>query len=328
MAINATPEYEKAEQRYRAATSPAEELAALEEMLRLVPKHKSSEKLQAQLKSKIAALRKGGGERSAASHADPYHVPPGGAGQVAVIGMPNTGKSALVEAVTEAKVKVADFPFATAVPAPGMWLWEDAQIQLVDTPPMTAEHVEGGLVNLIRNAEVVLLVADAASPESLDQVDVPLGLLADRQISLHDCPAAQVGDTDSPWPKPGLIALTHADQVADEEINTFAEMIESSLTICPVDCLTRAGFDDLARHLWRLLHVVRVFTRRPGEKAPLSEPFTLPVGSTVEDLARFIHRDLPDKIKFARIWGQDRHSGQQVHRTETLHDRDIVELHE
>ncbi len=330
MSINATPEYEKAEARYRAATTATDQLDCLREMLRLIPKHKSSEKAQSELKRKISVLTKQlatGGGPSGAVHADPYYIPAGGAGQVAVVGAPNTGKSSIVAAATDAKVKVEPYPYSTPLPTPGMWAWGDVQIELVDTPPFTAEHIEGGMVNLLRLTDVVCVVADAASPESIDQIEETLAVLSAKRIPLFNCPAADI-PPDAPLGKPGLLAITHADQVGPDEIATLAELLGGPLVACGLDCTTGAGLENLAENIWRLLNVIRVFTRHPHEKGKLTDPFTLPAGSTVEDLARHIHRDLPDKLKFARIWGESRHGGQQVHRTEVLADRDVVELHE
>ncbi|NLF32116.1 MAG: TGS domain-containing protein [Planctomycetes bacterium] len=329
MAVNATPEYEKAEARYRQAVTDAEKLDALEEMLRLVPKHKASEKVQSDLKRKISALKKeqASGKGAAATVVDPYTIVRSGAAQVAVVGLPNTGKSSILAAVTEAKVKVESYPYSTTLPVPGMWEWQDVRFQLVDTPPLSGEHVEAGLVNLLRRAGAILVAVDASSPESLDQIDRTLAILAGKRADLFNCPAVQI-PADAPLGRPGLIAVTHADAVGDGEIATLGELAGTDLALCGVDCTTGAGFDRLAETLWRLLHLIRVYTRIPGHKGELTDPFTLPVGSTVDDLARAIHRDLPDKIKFARIWGTGRHDGQQVHRTEVLADRDIVELHE
>jgi uncharacterized protein len=329
MAVNATPEYEKAEDRYRAATEPAEQLEALQVMLRLIPKHKASEKLQADLKRKISTLHKqlNTAVHRPATHVDPYHIVPSGAGQVVLAGLPNTGKSSIVAAVTTASVKVIDYPFATTTPAPGMWHWQDAQLELVDTPPLTAEHVEGGLVNLLRLTGVVAVVADQTSPDSLDQVQIVLELLAARQLELADLTAAEIA-AQGRVAKPGLIVLTHAPAMDEAELAAFVELLGVKLKVCPVDCPTQAGFPELAAHLWRLLNVMRVYTKRPGQKSDGTAPFALPVGATVADLARAIHRDLPERFKFARVWGEGRHAGQQVSRADMLHDKDVVEIHE
>ncbi len=328
MAINATPEYEKADQRYRQATTPAEQLDALQEMLRLLPKHKASEKAQMELKRKISVLKKDmASAPKTGGYADPYVIPLSGAGQIAVIGMPNTGKSSILAAVTAAHVKVAEYPYSTAVPTPGMWEWQDVRLQLIDTPPITAEHVPGELVNLLRRADAVVVAVDATSPDSMDQVETVLGLLADKRIELADRPAAEIGP-EQPRGKPGLLAITRADAVDPDEIETLAELLDCGLTLAPLDCTDAGGFEEFAGHLWRLLHQIRVYTKRPGQKAEYTDPFTLPAGSTIEDLALHIHRDLPAKLKFARVWGDNHHAGQQVHRTEHLYDKDMVELHE
>lgn len=328
MPVNASPEFEKAESRYRQAGTPTEQLSALQEMLRLVPKHKGSEKVQSNIKRKLSTLRREMAQsKSSGGQADPFHVPAGGAGQVTLMGLPNTGKSSIVAAVTQAPVKVADYPFSSPAPVPGMWLWQDVQIQMVDTPAVTVDHAPGGMINLLLHSDVVAVVADAADSASLQQVETALEILSQRRVELFDCPAVDIPDNDLRG-KPGLLALTHADRVSADEIDTMAELLDGRLTVCGLDCITGEGFDVLADHLWRLLHIIRVYTKRPGQQADRKDPFTLPVGATVEDLARAVHRDLPDRLKFARIWGQGHHDGQQVHRTAPLGDRDVVEIHE
>ena len=329
MSVNATPEYEKAELRYRQAETPAEQLESLQEMLRLIPKHKSSEKVQSNIKQRISAVRKtlARADKSGAGYVDPYHVPAGGAGQVTLVGLPNTGKSSIVAAVTQAPVKVTDYPYGTTTPIPAMWPWQDVQISLVDTPPIMPDHIPGGMVNLLRQTGVVAVVADAASTESLDQVEAVVNILAERRIELFDCPVGRIPAYVN-CGKPGLLAVTRADVAGAGEIAVLSELVGGRLAVCGLDCTTGAGFDQLGEHIWRLLNVIRVYTKRPGHKARRSDPFTLPAGATVEDLARGIHRDLPGKLKFARIWGDGRYAGQQVHRTECLRDKDLVEIHE
>src|SRR5262249_60084863 len=129
---------------------------------RLLPKHKGTEKLQSDLKQKISRAKdeiegaKSGGKKTGMSH----RVQREGAGQVALVGGPNAGKSALLAALTHAHPEVAPYPFTTRVPLPGMMPFEDVQVQLVDTPAITAEHAESFMPNLVRGADGVLFVAD------------------------------------------------------------------------------------------------------------------------------------------------------------------------
>jgi hypothetical protein len=164
---NLTPDYERAERRYREAGDDEQRLAALREMFATVPKHKGTEKIQADLKRRISQFRKAVA-RKPLKAIDPFHVPRSGAGQAVLVGLPNVGKSSLVAKLTHAPVKIAPYPFTTSVPVPGMCLYEDVQLELVDTPPLTVEHVPGGLLNTIRNADVIVLVVDASS-EPLEQ---------------------------------------------------------------------------------------------------------------------------------------------------------------
>ena len=190
MPANLTPEYERAELHYRQATSDDERLAALQAMLSAIPKHKGTEKMQADLKRRISQLRR---EEQKAAHGkgpDPFHIPRSGAGQVVLIGPANTGKSSLLAATTHAEVKVAEYPFTTVVPLPGMWHKDDVQIELVDTPPITADHVPTGLMGTIRNADVVCVVVEAAE-SALDQAEMALGVRARGDLRCALCRAVR-----------------------------------------------------------------------------------------------------------------------------------------
>ncbi|HUT01831.1 MAG TPA: GTPase [Phycisphaerae bacterium] len=326
MPTNVTPEYERAERRFREAGSDTEKLDALREMLSTVPKHKGTEKLQADIKRRISQLRKAEAKKPAGRGADPYHVPRGGAGQVLLVGTPNVGKSRLVAATTNAPVKVADYPFATPVPVPGMWPYEDVQVQIIDTPPVTADHVPGGLLSAVRLADIVCIVADA-SADPLGDADTVLGLLAERGYTVETLPCREL-DLAERRRRSGLIVAAKADLAAPGTIETLRELYEGRLDVCPVSAATGQGLDTLRDRLWDLLGVIRIYTKQPGEPADMEKPFTIPLGSTVEDLAREIHRELPEKMKYARIWGHGRFDGQHVHRTEELRDKDVIEIHE
>jgi len=327
MPANVSPEYEKAEQRFRAATTDEEKLEALQEMLSTIPKHKGTEKMQADIKRRISQLRKAGAKKAAAKKGpDPYYVPKGGAGQVILIGAPNSGKSMLVATTTNASPKVAEYPYTTALPAPGMWAYEDAQIELVDTPPLTSEHMPGGLFGTIRMADVIAIVIDAAG-NALEEIDMVLGVLTERGLELRSAPRDEL-DAENPDQRSAIIVATKADLAGPDDIAALRELAGDRLEIWPVSATTGEGLDALRERLWQLLAVIRVYTKCPGKKADVGDPFTLPVGATLEDLAAGIHRELPEKMKFARIWGAGRFDGQQVHKTEVLRDKDIVEIHE
>jgi len=327
MPANLTPEYEKAEQRLREATSDEAKLEALQEMLSTIPKHKGTEKMQADIKRRISQLRKAAARRPAARGPDPFHVPKGGAGQVALAGAPNVGKSSLLAAVTNAPVKVGEYPYTTALPTPGMWGYEDVQIQLVDTPPLTGEHVPAGLMGTLRAADVIAVVIDA-SAGALEQADALLGLFAERGLTLVTRPRSELDPSDR-GRMGGLIVANKID-ASDGRANAAAleELYRGRLEVLGVSATAGEGLDRLARRLWELLAVIRIYTKEPGQDADMDKPYILPVGSGVEDLARAIHRDLPEMMKYARLWGHGRFDGQRAHRNQVLHDRDVVEIHQ
>ncbi len=326
MPANLTPEYDRAEDRYRDATDDDEKLNALRAMLSAIPKHKGTEKMQADIKRRISQLRKAAAKKGPSRGPDPFHVPRTGAGQVVLIGYPNVGKSTLVSVTTNAPVKVAPYPYTTALPVPGMWFHEDVQIQLVDTPPMTAEHVPAGLMSTIRLADLICIVLDA-SVDPLNQVQSMIKMLTNRGLTLRSVPRNEL-DRDDLSQYSAILVASKSDLIDPQDITTLRESYGGKLEIHPVSATTGEGLEPLLKRMWELLAIIRVYTKQPGKPPDNEKPFTLPVGSTVEDLARDIHRELPEKMKYARIWGEGRYDGQQVQRTETLHDKDTVEIRE
>lgn len=325
MPANLTPEYERAEERFRQAADDAQRLEALREMLSTIPKHKGTEKMQANIKRRISLLTKAAAKKTQIRGVDPFHVPRGGAGQIVLVGPPNVGKSRLLATTTHAAVKVAEYPFTTALPVPGMWNYQDVQLELVDTPPVTAGHMPPGLLGTIRAADVIAVVVDAAD-QPLEQAEMVLGLLAERGIALASMPRAELAGDPAPYS--GLVIANKIDLADRAAVAALGELYAGRVDVHPVSAASGEGLDGLAQRLWQFLALVRVYTKEPGRPPDRDRPFTLPAGSTVEDLAREIHRELPAKMRFARIWGDGRFSGQQVHRNEVLHDKDTVEIHQ
>lgn len=329
MPANLSPEYKKAEEVYRQAKTPEEKLAALEDMLACIPKHKGTEHMQADLKRRIAKLRETPTGRPGARSRDIFHIERGGAGQVVLIGLPNCGKSAIVGSLTKARVAVTDYPFGTHAPVPGMAFHEDVPIQLVDMPPMTPEAVPPGMMGAYRSADIIAIVVDLSAADALEQVEACLGVLAGRNLLLV---GRKVGrderDAEGRQLKTALIVGTKADLPgAGETFETLRELYGERLPMFPVSTVTREGLDAFVAHLFATLEVIRVYCKQPGKPPDMGAPFILPRGSSVLDMAREVHREFPDKLKFACVWGSSKFPGQQVQRDHVLADRDVVELH-
>src|SRR5262245_32551886 len=97
MAANPSPEDKAAKAANRKAREPRERLECLREMLRTIPKHKGTEHIQADLKTRIKELtEEASGPRKGGARGGPtLVVRPEGAAQVALLGPPNAGKSSL-----------------------------------------------------------------------------------------------------------------------------------------------------------------------------------------------------------------------------------------
>ncbi|MGQ9590166.1 MAG: GTPase [Planctomycetota bacterium] len=327
MPANLTPQYKAAEERFRRAVTHDEKMEALQEMLATIPKHKGTEKMQADIKKRIARLRQEEEEqRRRGKRGGYFRVEKQGAGQAVLVGFPNVGKSSLVVALTNADLEVADYPFTTHLPSPGMMPFENVQIQLVDTPPLTADYLEPWLPDLVRRAEVALLVVDLGSDDLLEQVETVRQRLAAMHIHLVGREPEEP-DAFNLCRRTLVVGNKVDAEGSTERLIVLRELYGQEYLIVPVSARTGAGLEEFRRILWDFLQKVRVYTKVPGKKPDLSQPFVLPQGSTVLDLASSIHHDFVEGLKFARIWGAEAHDGQTVGRDHVLHEGDILELH-
>ena len=186
MPANLTPQYKKAEEEYRRAQTPEEELRCLELMLREIPKHKGTDKLQAELKAKISKAKQEAEHAKKAGkkgHHGP-HIQRQGAGRATILGGPNAGKSQLLAKLTRATPEVAPYPFTTREPQPGMMPWEDVQVQLIDTPPITADVFDPNMLGLIRGSDLALLMVDVGTDDGIEALQPVLDRLNQTKTRL------------------------------------------------------------------------------------------------------------------------------------------------
>jgi len=325
---NLTPQYHDAEERFKRATDHGEKLAALREMIALLPKHKGTEKMLAHLRKQVSKLEDEADRPAHGGHGhrvEVGHVKREGAGQWVLLGAPNTGKSSLLAALTHAHPEIGDYPFTTRVPLPGMMEFEDVQVQLVDTPAVAEGHTEPWLPNLAHDADGVLLVVDVTADDAGSAA-----LLHDLLARARVWPAVRQRPADAPsflLQKPVLVL----GNKSEDDDGTFAalarEPIGADLPFLPVSALTGAGLEPLREVLFRTLGKIRVYPKEPGKKPNHESPFVLPKGATIHDLAVHVHKEIAERMKFARIWGHAKFDGQQVDRHHVLADKDVVELH-
>lgn len=329
MPANLPPEYFEVEKTLRQAKTPEEKIAIMEKLLSIIPRHKGTEKLVALYRSKIAKLKEEIEHRPAvAKKGQLFRIEKSGAGQVIVIGPPNSGKSALIRALTGIEVEVADFPFTTRIAAPYMMPFENIKIQLIDTPPITADYMESWLTEMIKAAEAVLLVIDSSSNEAAGHLEMILNRLKEKKIELVSENVSIPADK-FPFMKRMLLVLNKNDLPESEriveEINTLFQPRFDQLF---VSARTTDGLETLRQRIYQLLQVVRIYSKVPGKKPDYESPFILKKGSTIIDLARHIHKDFAEKLNYARVWNKaGTISGLRVTRDYVLNDEDTVELH-
>ncbi len=320
MPANLTPVYHDAEERYKNASSDPERLEALQEMLAVIPKHKGTEKLQAELKKKIARLRKDVQKHksSGPSRKPFHHIDRDGAGRVVLAGPANSGKSSLLARLTHAEPEIAAYPFTTRAPQPGMLDYEDIKIQLVDLPPLSPEVFEPWQLATIEQSDVNLFIFDVTDPQLLDQTEYIIEKLDQRGITL---------DRDE-HPRSIILANKMDLGGSADSLAAWKDLFEQVSGSIPVSIETEEDFSSLNKLLFKSLDVIRVYTRTPGSRqASDNKPYVLKKGATVLDAAAHIHKDLASGFKYARIWGEGLHDGQMVERDHLLNDGDRLEIH-
>lgn len=326
MPTNLPPDYYEVEKRYREAQFPAEKIALLEEMYSLVPKHKGTDHLRADLRRQLARLKEDAqSQKKHGGHQSLYYVEKEGAGQVALVGATNTGKSALVAALTHARPEVSPAPFSTWRPMPGMLAIDNIQVQLIDTPPLDRQISEPGLYDLLRRVDLLLIVVDIQA-DPLAQLEETLSLLVEHRIAPLEL-KGRYSAKERMLFLPTLVVANKTDDASlDELFALFCDLFEGECPVLAVSAASGRNFEQLKQLLFDKLNIIRVYARPPGKEPDLERPFVLKKGSTIDDLAQKVHRDFFEKLKSARVWGSAAFAGQMVQRDYVLQDGDIVEL--
>lgn len=325
MPANLPPQYFEAEKTYRLAKTPTEKIVALEEMLAIMPKHKGTDHLRAELRGRIAKLNQLLEKKSATQRASML-IEKEGAAQVAVIGLPNAGKSQIVSSITNAFPTIAEYPFTTRSATPGMMEFENIQIQLIDTPPLAPQSIEFWLPPMLRRADALLIMVDLANAP-LEQMETIITQLENMRIVISDAEAREELEF-SLWHKKALIIGNKIDlKNASDNYITLKDKYKEQLPVVAVSAKERIGLEELKHKVYQMLDIIRVYTKAPGQKPDFSDPIILKKGSRLEDAAASVHKDFAANLKYARLWGSGKHDGIMAKRDHILQDGDVIELH-
>jgi hypothetical protein len=325
MPANLPPQYYSAERRLREARTPEEKIELLEEMIGIMPKHKGTDHLKADLRRKIAQLSQIAGHRAGGTRASTT-IPKEGAAQIAIIGLPNAGKSQLVARVTNASPTVADYPFTTTTATPGMMEFENIKIQLIDTPPLNVNSSVFWFPPLLRRADALLILIDL-NGDPLEQMESILQTLAGMRITLDPGKTEDEEGRELVYKKTIVVGNKMDLDTDGRNLRDLKEMYGDRLPVLGISARDGSGIEEMKGVIYRLLDIIRVYTKRPGGKPDMTEPVVLPRGATLEDAAMNIHKQLLARLKFARVWGSGKHDGVMVGKDHVLEEGDIIELH-
>jgi ribosome-interacting GTPase 1 len=322
MPANLPPQYFEAEKNFREAKSPEEKIAALEEMLAIMPKHKGTDHLRAELRSRIAKLTEQAAKKTGVQRAS-MMVEKEGAAQVAVIGMPNAGKSQLVASITNASPAVAEYPFTTYAASPGMMEFENIQIQLIDTPPLVPQSIEWWLPPILRRADGLLIVVDSGD-SPLAQMEAIIEQLGKMRISIG---LGEAEEEVLSWQKALVVGNKIDSDGARQNYEALKNKYEGKLPVMAISAKEGTGLEELKLKIYQVLDIIRVYTKVPGQKPDFNDPIILEKGNTLADAATSVHKDFHARLKYARVWGSGKHDGIMVKKDHIMQDGDVIELH-
>ncbi len=321
MPANLPPQFYQLEREYREKKTIKEKIEVLKKMYAIMPKHKGTDKLQAEIKARISKLkeeleneRKRGGKRSF------IHIEKEGTGQITLVGPPNTGKSTILSMLSNARPDIGDYPFTTKTPCVGMVPFEDIQLQMIDLHPIAEGSIPFWVVEIIRNSDLLLIVL------SFD-IDIEEGfkktieVLREKKIEVVREPSEE--GIFGMIKKKGVVFINKKDICEDN----YSKKFNLPLKTISGSSFEEKDLDELKRVLFKELGIIRVYTKEPGKPPDFKDPLILKEGSTVYDAAERLHKEIARKLKYARLWGSSKFDGQRVFKNQVLKDKDIVEFH-
>ncbi|MFC2009372.1 TGS domain-containing protein [Chloroflexota bacterium] len=205
-----------------------------------------------------------------------------------------------------------------------MLRFENIQIQLVDVPAITTPHVDSWLPNILRNADILLIVVELTQ-EPVAQMKAIIERLEKFRITLFD--KAVGGELGMVWKRALLLGNKGDLEGAERGYKSLHSQYGEEFPLSYVSAKERTGLEQLGENIYKALDIIRVYTKAPGGKADLTDPTVVKKGSTVKEVAEYVHKDFRKQLKYAQVWGSGKFDGQKVKREYVLQEGDMIELH-
>lgn len=356
MPSNVSLEFAEAQKKFYTATNNEEKLAALMEMKSTAPAHKGAENLRSEINRKIAALKSTIERQKSVStkkgSAPTMYVRKDGIGQIAILGMPNTGKSWFLNKMVGKKLaEEAKYEFTTFEPVPGMMPYEGGLIQLVELPAIVVGSAKGKaqgkeIISLARNADALIILGNKEQQEivksEVEEGKIYLNKTRPKiRVKASSFRGIQISGVEYlKFKKEQLIGylknigFANSNVIISGQINSIKDVSEAlNDSIVYKKCifvntydLTDHKMQDLKDQIFLMLDKILIYTKKPGEDAEMIDPMSLKKGSTLEDIAKHLHKDFARKLKFAKVWGSTKFPGQRVGPDYVLKNKDMVEI--
>jgi ribosome-interacting GTPase 1 len=300
--VNVSPEYAHAEKAYMAAETMEERIEKLKGMISVMPGHKGAENLRAQLRNRLKRYKEqlekskksGKGSRVGIKKEDL---------QVVIIGNTNTGKSTLLDLLTNAEPKISQFQFTTIHPIIGMMNYETINMQIIENPSIDSDYYDKGLTN---SADTLLILVD--NLEHIKEIEPFLKKSPSKKI----------------------IVFSKADTLSENEKRKIKATLKSKFKkyeAVLISSKKKEGIPELKNKIFQSFEKIRIYTKEPNKKESSKKPIIMKKNSTVYHVAEKILKGFSKNVKQTKIWGpSSKFSGQIVGLKHKLKDMDIVEF--
>jgi hypothetical protein len=301
---NQSPFYQQAEARFLEAKTDGEKIKFLEEMIRECPKHKSSENMLANLKTRLKKLKeksektkfqKKAGKKAGIKKEDM---------QAVITGFTNSGKSSLLNILTNASPEISkneNVKFTTKSPIIAMMNYSGVQIQIIENPAFESEYYDKGLTN---SADTLLILIT-----DLNQI---------QEIEKE----LQFSNTKK------IIVFNKSDKLNHQEKRKISANLQSKkYNFVLISTKTLEGIEELKNKVFQSFNKIRIYTKEPGKPVKKDKPVILKSNSTVRDVAEKILHGFSENVKEAKITGpSSKFPNQRVSLNHLVKDLDVVEF--